>query len=375
MSAPACSASASQSGGTGTSGGGAQASFTITYSATATPVTINLGGATPDSSGNYNILVGQGCRASISGIPSALLNNTANPPVYAWSVHGTTFQAWGVNANGYSAVLLPGPGPLNLATAHWYWNEAATTETVSCSITLTPPAGQGPAFTVTPSVQVAVADPSYSCTQVVGVVYINPAGTLLKAVGASNADPRGDSWHCNVQTPALFGSGGSCNFCQLITPGRSHTYSSGTVSCSQNGKTGLDTSMPYPSIPSTVPDTDPYTVRSGITFGWPTDNSQHHTGDSPGTLLSDNNLGIASAVSVNESFHTTLMYTPPGSDVQPVSLHELDWNWTASATEPPGGWASVDGIFIGGVTATGSARVYPQPTWSLLETPSVGTGW
>ena len=55
------------------------------------PFGINLTGTTPDATGNANILVGQGCGASLSGVPSGF---TVDPKSYQWLVHGTTFQSW-----------------------------------------------------------------------------------------------------------------------------------------------------------------------------------------------------------------------------------------------------------------------------------------
>ena len=66
-------------------------SASVSYSVNAYPVILYLGGATEDTNGNYSILVGQGCSVGLSGVPSALLNNTANPPAYKWTVTGTTF--------------------------------------------------------------------------------------------------------------------------------------------------------------------------------------------------------------------------------------------------------------------------------------------
>ena len=48
------------------------------------PVLLTLGGTTPDSSGNLNILVGQSCTASLTGIPSG----GGWSVTYQWSVSG-----------------------------------------------------------------------------------------------------------------------------------------------------------------------------------------------------------------------------------------------------------------------------------------------
>jgi len=345
----------------------------VGYVASVSPVTINLVGTTPDSSGNMNILVGQGCTASLVGIPSNLLPYTT----YSWTIPGNKFQAWGPTPpanfvgpfNPNVSYYVAGPGPLTNPTAHWYWNEAAATETVKCTATVTPPPGMGASFSIMATKQVSVANPTYACTHSEGAVAVIDGGLTLKAYPTDNSG-HGETWYCNVQTPVFFGSGGSCNFSQLITPGRSHTYSTGAVSCTENGKTGLDTLSPYPAEGG-----DPYTVGAGANAGWPADNSKHRTGDSPSTGLSDSKLGVCASVSINESFNTSLMYLPPGSDVQPVPLHEVDWQWAATISEPPGGWASANMTPVGPVTSTASARSYAHPQWIRVESPSVGSGW
>ena len=349
----------------------------VTYSALTYPLTISLSGTTKDSSGTLNILVGQGCTASLVGIPSDLLNNTAHPPTYSWTVSGTRFQAWSPSpppnfispVNPNDSFYSDGPGPLTNPTAHWYWNEAVATETVKCTATVTPPPGLGASFPVTATQQVSVANPTYACTHSEGVASIRDGGLALKAVPADSSG-HGETWYCNVLTPALFGSGGSCNFSQIITPGRSHTYSTGAVPCTENGKVGLDTVSPY-----SAESGDPYTVGTGANAGWPADNSQHRDGDSPGTGLVDSKLGVCASVSVDESFNTFLMYLPPGSDVQPVPIHEVDWKWAAATSEPAGGWASANNTAIGPVSSTASARTYTHPQWVRVESPAIGSGW
>ena len=122
VSAPTCSPAMSQSGNSGTAGS-VQANCTITYTATATPITINPFGATSDGKGGWDILVGQHFSPSLAGIPDALLNNTAHPPVYQWSVSGTTFQSWTVSSDQSHTTEVDGSGPLNVASPAWYWND------------------------------------------------------------------------------------------------------------------------------------------------------------------------------------------------------------------------------------------------------------
>ncbi len=355
---------------------------TVWYTINAYPVTINLTGTKKDSSGNQNILVGQGCTARVDGIPDALLNNTPHP-AYNWSISDNTFQKWlsstpafpnanpPTAANPNASYFELGPGILTNPTAHWYWDCLPATETVTCSVQLTPPDGQGPAFTVQATAKVKVMSPTYACDPYEGVVFISPDGTKMQASPTSDMYGHGETWFCNVQTPPLFGTGGSCYFCQIVTPGRSHTYLSGTVSCTENGHIGLDTIFPYDAEPG-----DPYT-GTGIHLGWPADNTRHRSGDSPATALYDETgtRGVATSVSVTEKFNTFLMYVPPGDDVWPVPLHEIDWNWNSSASEPSSGWADPDGYTVTHITGTASFRDFLHPLWTRVESTSVGSGW
>ena len=354
----------------------------VTYNPTITPVYLNLGGTTLDPSKQDNILIGQGCTANISGLPG--VSSTGGPLpgwkiVYAWDVKGTTFQGWTVAQNqtatpptSSAAAPVKGFGKPTDSSIHWYWNEKDATENVTCAVTLTPPVGQGAAFTVTVTRPVIVADPTYDCRSSEGKVYVVPDGTKIKAISTDSHNGHGETWFCNVLTPALFGSGGLCNFTQTITPNRSHTYSTGKVPCTENGKAGLDTVYPYLDEPG-----DPYSVGIGTNVGWPADNSGHRSGDSVETATQDKygTMAVATSISVADKFYTFLMYVPPGADVSPVPLHEIKWGWSATPTKPATGWANVGGILVGTVTATSSVRDYTHPTWTRLESTAVGSGW
>jgi len=65
------------------------ASAFVSLAVAGNSLTTNPGNAVLDSSGHYNILVGQGCTASLSGIPANSTNIT-----YNWNISGSTFQNW-----------------------------------------------------------------------------------------------------------------------------------------------------------------------------------------------------------------------------------------------------------------------------------------
>ena len=81
----------------------------VGYTASINYVTIALTGTTPDSAGNQDILVGQQCSASISGLPTFPAGTTIT---HQWTVSGTTFTNWvpGTNPDttSYSYTGVPG---------------------------------------------------------------------------------------------------------------------------------------------------------------------------------------------------------------------------------------------------------------------------
>jgi hypothetical protein len=70
---------------------GVSGAVSVEYRVVVTAVGINPGGAVQDSSGNWNILIGQKCSPTLSGVPSAPAGTTAT---YAWTVSGSKFQSW-----------------------------------------------------------------------------------------------------------------------------------------------------------------------------------------------------------------------------------------------------------------------------------------
>ena len=299
----------------------------VSYSASASPVTINLTGAKQDSSGKWDILVGQGCSASLAGIPS---NCTTSG--WQWNVGGTTFQSWSGSTNASSYV--DGPGPLTNPTAHWYWHDSGngtkTTETISCTATVTPSAGQGSPFTVTAQKKVNVYVPAWTATGTGGYMQVNAHvslpgqqnGQVYFYAGPNNGQAGGMNWDATVTTPPqpAFGAG-KLELVQIATPNVSYitnTTPSQTHTDPENGLIGLDTQCPY----------------YGIVYS---EGTSHFTiNDSP-------LLGVQSttaSATLNDQFYDYLMYQPPGADVQWVPLATFNWNTAGSAVIPTtGNWA------------------------------------
>ena len=335
---PTASFSISASGTRATATGNAL----LWYSATVTPVTIQLSGATLDSSGNYDILVGQQCTASLQGIPSDLLNNTTNPPVYSWTVSGDTFKSLTPSTPSVEVDAFP----LNQSTATWYFKDVGpgtANDRVTCTATFTPPAGQGSPITITITQIVNVCTPDFSMADASGgemrvdANCPNQTGISLYA-GPTSGQAGGMNWRLKVTTPqtsVAFGSG-SIELIQLITTGQSfYTSASPPVKYNSmdNGLTGLDTESPYQG-----------STASGVTAT---------VGDSDSPFMGLDSM--ISQASMASSFIDYLLYQPPaatGSVSTYVPIAQVTWGTSGTAM---------------------IASPYDWSTFSINGSPVVGT--
>ena len=338
---------------------------TVGYTASISPVFVIPGGAIQDSSGNYNILVGQGCTSSLTGIPSALLNNSANPPTYKWSVSGITFQNWTVTSSGNTstAAVTNGLGPTTNATAHWYWDDNSASETITCTVIVTPPSGQGSAFPITATQNVSLAIPQTTESPTVGRVQINnhsPTGygtNYALYVGGNASQPYGIIFTTQVLTPALFAStsSGIWNMVQGVAPNNWETpYQKLEQPDPNNGKSGLDTRYPfYPTSSSSFPQ------------GIPANNLIAQPYDGPGI---PNLSNLITRYRTADNFQTFVMYLPPGSDTQWVPVWLVTWGWTADDTIPTF-WSNWnDATNAGTVAVTGNSKTLIFPVWTIVIT-------
>lgn len=368
-----CSPTVSFTGQTGTEG---SVSGAVMFSGGATvfPVTLNVGGTKLDSSGNPNILVGQQCTATVvvgtnpngASFPGAVSN-------FRWSVSGTTFESWGVvsDANNQSHTVEVDAIPATNGT-QWYWNDLqAASETVKCTVTVTPPAGQGSPFdvTVTAPKPVSVQVPGFKFIGTPGYMQINTKapnenGVLCLYAGPSAGQIGGMNWKATSTTPTLFGKG-TVELVQIVTPNLSYTAYTGSMTGAlhndpQNGHTGLDGRYPYPGSAEDEGATPVIPFTSN---------------DSP-TLPLSNSMG---SVTMQHQFTDYLMYAPPGS-TQYVPLATMTWGTSGTATVPTtDNWfdyLSQNGSDSAGtVTATASKAGNTFPSWTLVDGPLPAGGF
>jgi len=377
----------------GPGAGQTRANASATAKGSVYPMSITLSGTTPDASGNLNILVGQGCIPSLSTIPH--LFTASNPPAYLWNVSGTTFQSWSPTtpatattpANPNASSYVPCSWPSQQAAPQWYWNDLQQTpETVSCTATVTPPAGQGSPFSFTATQKVTVQVPHLDSGVATGYMQINtsdssfPGNYALWAGPAAGANWNGGIlWQSRVQTPQTpvpFGLG-SLEVVQLDTPNDSYTTNTNPVqthtdplNTSVHSK-GLDLKYPYQSHVF-AESTDP--------------NASYLDGDAPGLQLTGFQVlvagqpttVVAASASFNGDYYDYLMYQPPssGTTVSWVPLGTLHWSVTSSATLPDSklwsDYVKVHGSDSAGTVNADQPKFKPDntfPSWTIINTP------
>ena len=229
-----------------------------------------------------------------------------------------------------------------------------TPETISCTVTATPPAGQtNPNGTGgSGTVNVAVYVPGWSCTGNGGTMQINSSWVegngsdlCLYAGPASGSNTGcGMDWLATVSAPSgpvSFGTG-VLEMVQTETPNSTYTSTTGTqYKRSNNGQQGLDTSYPYPWLSTPSPP-------------------KYEGTDSPGMDLTEYS---AASAQLQFQFVDTLMYEPPGS-TQFVPLATYSWSTPASST------ASINPSGTTKFTASSTFPSWPQNvgsgTWSWV---------
>ncbi len=370
-----CSPTVSFTGTTGTEG---SVSGAVMFSGGATvfPVTLNVGGTKPDSSGNPNILVGQQCTATVvvgtnqngASFPGTLSN-------FRWSVSGTTFENWGVvsDANNQSHTAeVDGYGPATNSTASWYWNDLKqATETVTCTATVTPPTGQGAPFPITVTQKVTVYTPASTGNVLAGYMQVNmtnPNDTThydLWAGGTSASKAQGFAagmnFRATVTTPSTPAFGpGSLEMVQLVTPNNTATTVANPrvpINDPQQGILCLDGTYPYGNVSSEV-------AAPAATY---LDN------DSPGVPL--NGTSLYATATKSSSYNDFLMYKPAGNNSTWVVLSTFNWSTTGSATIPTGNDWALYATQNGGSDSAGTVNTPQGTSFTPVTTPNTFPKW
>ncbi len=302
----------------------AQGSSGVYYMASASPVFINLGSAIKDSSGNLHILVGQQCSATLSGIPQGC---TTSP--LKWTATGNTVQSssWNVASGDTSATFagLVNPYTFTQATLQatgpsWYWDDSTTSQTVTCTATVTPPSGQGSPFPITVTQKVTLDIPTYTPGASVGTVQLdsswggNPGAPALHAGYGANNVP-GITWKDTVTTPALYAAKGYWYHVQLISVSRYRTPMKKTTAIGEAGDSVTGALDSGPGDAGGVSY-----VYGSISF--PADGTQPSSGnnDSPGLVLND---AYQEYNVKTESFQDFVMYQLDGTNSISAPLKAL----------------------------------------------------
>ena len=332
--------------------GSSGVNVSLTVSVDTRYATISLPGTTPDTSGKLHILIGQQCQGTlaVTGFPAGTAITNLQ-----WSAAGNTLQGWTGASGGSTATILGAANPYTWSQSDptqpgpiWYWSDTGGAKMVTCTVTATPPSGQGSAVSVQGSQTVMLDVPTYTEMDTANPTRIDssyPAvsGPALWA-GGNAAQQNGSQWSDSVTiTPNLYTGNGDWTHLQIITVSGTH----GSTPVPNNGMTGLDGSFPYNV------NGDEY-VDNGIA---------HPEGDSPGINL----LDTYNNYTLNYSYSLYVMYVPPGNNSIWVPLTKLTWTWSPNVTQPPTGWEN----WPTGTAPSGNpmvpgagTRCITEPTWT-----------
>ncbi len=276
-----------------------------------------------------------------------------------WTATGNTLQQWtGIlsgntgapsgKANPYTwtQTSLSAPGP------EWYWSDTAGPKTVTCTATVTPPAGQGNAFTVNETQSVILDVPTWSETDSanptrIDSLYPKVTGPALWA-GSTVVNNNGSQWNDGVTTPSLYVSEGNSDWAhlQIITINGTHSAGGTATPVPNNNTTGLDGNFPYRQ------DGNDYKADGTIV---------KDDGDSPGINLADTYTNY----NLNYSFDLYVMYIAPGDQSIWVPLTKLTWTWNPNVTDIYGSWANWP---VG--TSPGGSPMVPSPGTRCIDEPT-----
>jgi hypothetical protein len=344
----------------------------VTFGIAEYPITVAFGGGNQDTHGTWNILVGEQCQVRADGIPPDFTVTTCT-----WSVSGDTVSGFygappDSGASGYplpvSSQIL-NPPPSAYTQAYWYWSDNGgkwgswNYETVSVAGTIISKDGTlilpfnasikvkvwAPrAFMLNPVT--ALSSPTLVDGLLVGITSVNGKAT--------DASDFGLTFDIAAYTPTDFLPEYSGNI-----DGFGITKDVQLVNVSEETNNPLSLSTTYGHF--CLDNLYDYGDGGGAGSGYA--NQYLSFTDAPNYSTSIT-LGY---VGVQVNFKTFIMYTPPSIDEIPtmaVPIYEVDWHWTAKASQ----------TLYGVVTCTGSTHIDRAaqssnfPTWNNVYKNS---GW
>jgi len=332
------------------------------YSATVTPVVLSVSGTIYDTSGQLHTIIGQGSTGSLTAGSYPLAN-------YQWSVPGDTFASfWTAPAYPPSKpaktsgfVTYVSAATWSTANPHWYWSDnsgnwgSSLPLDVTCTAVASDPSGNviGPVsadvrinlWAPTASIKNAMPGPSSYMEYSTGAVY----GIASTPDSSTNGEGPGIKFDITAMTPALFPPG-DLKDAQLVSW---DIWGTGVF----GGWTDFLNTNGY-ALDSVYPDTD-WGVANGF--------SDLGYSDSPSEPFPGGFASTTSSINIENQFKHFTYFAPQGTDVQPVPIWEVDWNWLCSANDSAGAWNPNPP----GQTSIVSARYNSYfPTWTSLWTPT-----
>ena len=311
-------------------------------------------GTTPDSSGNLHILIGQLCTATLGGIPVSFSG-------LQWTATGKTLQGWTGGNGGSTGAPYGLANPYTWSQPHitdpgpaWYWSDVAGNKTITCTATVTPPIGQGSAFSVTATRTVTLDVPAWTESDSANPTRIDnqypPISGYALWAGSLVINNNGSQWNDSVTLPPnLYTGNGDWAHLQIISVNGTHTIGGTATPVPNSGTTGLDGGFPYRTDGSVYIDSGQIVSE----------------GDSPGIALLDDYTNYT----LNYSYDLYVMYIPPGSQSIWVPLTKLTWTWAPNVNRPApsghwSGWPA--GTAPGGnpVVPASGTRCTDEPSWT-----------
>lgn len=337
------------------------------YSASATPVVLNLAGPIVDSDYSRDILVGQGCTASLLVGGQGQQGSSVTLQGYFWTIPGNIIGGFTAGPTSNNSTASGGPVPLpnnfySLANPKWYWKdrESAGSSLITCDALAVFP-GRGPFGNVTGAQSVNLWSPSFGSRWWMSDVTIQD--------GRFGLIP-GIQFDGKAITPTPFPQGlGSICFTQILKSNQI----TGTLPL-PNGTT--QTLIYSGSLPALDNGDHPFWYLGGNGNVLGIDDGTWLTfTDSPDVTLD----GFSQFVETSRTFtaDSWFMYlppNPPGNDSIWIPLYKYSWGFNGIAKRP--NLQSTWTVFSSNLTPPSSRIDWPPfPEWSHSVSDMNIIGW